>query len=122
MKVRKINYDTNEPNYFQGNNNMSFNIDALKNLLNGYLLISLGELYNNKNFGINWLGVMNDGDMENIVFAVRQSLINFKNNNPKWNITQIIVKIESFNSITKKLNINVQIKSLLGDLSLDVNR
>jgi len=121
-KVRKINYDTNEPNYFQGVNSMSSGKQALTDILNGYLLIQNGEIFNQTNIGINWLGLMNDGDIDNIVFAIRQSILNFKNQNPKWGITDISTKVVSFDLREKTLNIEVIVRSNLGEVTIYVNQ
>ena len=121
-KVRKINYDTNEPNYFQGINSMSSGKQALTDILNGYLLIQNGEIFNQTNIGINWLGLMNDGDIDNIVFAIRQSILNFKNQNPKWGITDISTKVVSFDLREKTLNIEVIVRSNLGEVTIYVNQ
>ena len=121
-KVRQINYDTNEPNYFQGINNMSTGKEALTNLLNGYLLIGLGEIFTNVTIGINWLGIIRDGDVDNIVFAVRQSLIRFKQINPKWGIYDIFVTLKSFDMAQKQVDLEIKLQSNVGEVIINVNQ
>lgn len=125
MKVRNVSRTTGEPMYFKGNQSIVKGKEALARLLEGYLLINLGEIWTHKTTGINWLSVLRDGEPDGIIFAIRNSLNKFSRNpvNRNWGITGVDVSIKSLDAINRSMVASVKVNSIiLGEVTLNVGK